>query len=35
MTQIAPTLGRIPGVGLAPQADTALDLFSEDKNSGK
>jgi predicted AlkP superfamily pyrophosphatase or phosphodiesterase len=35
MTQIAPTLARILGVGLAPQADTALDLFSEDKNSGK
>jgi predicted AlkP superfamily pyrophosphatase or phosphodiesterase len=27
MTQIAPTLARILGVGLAPQADTGLDVF--------
>jgi predicted AlkP superfamily pyrophosphatase or phosphodiesterase len=27
MTQIAPTLARVLGVGLAPQADTALDVF--------
>src|SRR5574338_1056616 len=32
MTQIAPTLARVLGVGLAPQADTALDVFGGTPN---
>lgn len=35
MTQIAPTLARVLGVGLAPEADKALDVFVGGQGSGK
>lgn len=35
MTQIAPTLARVLGVGLAPQADTALNVFGGGMNGEK